>query len=255
MKNELPCEIIKDLLPTYIDGLASAATSQAVEEHMKGCSECAALHNTMKKQCPMGTEEKTKDTETEKALFKKINKKLTRKTRNTAIAGIIAVIAVICASQLLFVRALKDVPLSEVSVSASVYPIKELAAVSAETKTDGDAYSVVISKDESYDDPIFSISIPDTAYSNIGITESAMNECEYVSLISWDSPYVIKDISFDYSTSDGESIMYIKAFKTSLLNNKTAGDSTASSTIQFSDTDKIVYVDKNGTETILWEKQ
>ena len=43
------CEIIKDLIPLYIDGCCSKESERAVEEHLKGCSECKMLFEEMKK--------------------------------------------------------------------------------------------------------------------------------------------------------------------------------------------------------------
>ena len=47
--SKLSCNIIKDLLPLYIDKVCSSDTVEAVEEHIKGCPLCEAellnLHN------------------------------------------------------------------------------------------------------------------------------------------------------------------------------------------------------------------
>ena len=40
MKNKLPCDIILDLLPSYVDGLTKDTTNEAVEEHVKECESC-----------------------------------------------------------------------------------------------------------------------------------------------------------------------------------------------------------------------
>lgn len=40
MKNKLPCEIVEDLLPSYVDGLTNEVTNQAVESHVQTCSKC-----------------------------------------------------------------------------------------------------------------------------------------------------------------------------------------------------------------------
>ncbi len=40
MKNKLPCEIVEDLLPSYVDGLTNEVTNQAVELHVQTCSKC-----------------------------------------------------------------------------------------------------------------------------------------------------------------------------------------------------------------------
>lgn len=39
----LPCEIVKDLLPLYQDGICSEKTKTAVEEHLHECKECKKL--------------------------------------------------------------------------------------------------------------------------------------------------------------------------------------------------------------------
>lgn len=42
------CEIIKDLIPLYIDGCCSEESERVVEEHLKDCSECKKLFEEMK---------------------------------------------------------------------------------------------------------------------------------------------------------------------------------------------------------------
>ena len=37
------CEIIRDLIPLYIDGTASASTRSAVSSHLSGCEACRSL--------------------------------------------------------------------------------------------------------------------------------------------------------------------------------------------------------------------
>lgn len=40
MEHRLPCEIVQDLLPSYVDGLASEVTNQAVKSHVQTCEKC-----------------------------------------------------------------------------------------------------------------------------------------------------------------------------------------------------------------------
>ena len=47
MKNK-DCELVKDLLPSYVDGLTSDETNEFIESHVKECPECKALLNDMK---------------------------------------------------------------------------------------------------------------------------------------------------------------------------------------------------------------
>ena len=40
MSNKLPCEIVRDMLPMYIDELTSPVTNEAVRKHLNDCEEC-----------------------------------------------------------------------------------------------------------------------------------------------------------------------------------------------------------------------
>ena len=41
--NKMNCEIIQDLIPSYIDGICSDATKECVEEHIRECNQCKRL--------------------------------------------------------------------------------------------------------------------------------------------------------------------------------------------------------------------
>ena len=38
--DKLPCEVVKDLLPSYADGLTNGRTNELIEEHAAGCEAC-----------------------------------------------------------------------------------------------------------------------------------------------------------------------------------------------------------------------
>ena len=44
----LDCHIVKDLLPSYIEGLVSQKTERAVSEHLQNCEDCKSLHEQLK---------------------------------------------------------------------------------------------------------------------------------------------------------------------------------------------------------------
>ncbi len=57
----LPCPIVRDILPLYHDGVVSAETRSAVEEHLMECESCRAEYEAMEKQLPVkGAEPSTK---------------------------------------------------------------------------------------------------------------------------------------------------------------------------------------------------
>ena len=49
MNHKIPCEVIRDLLPLYADGLTSEASGQEIREHLEQCGECREMYQRMKK--------------------------------------------------------------------------------------------------------------------------------------------------------------------------------------------------------------
>ena len=42
MKNDLSCGVVRDLLPSYIEGLLGEDSREAVDRHLKTCPACTA---------------------------------------------------------------------------------------------------------------------------------------------------------------------------------------------------------------------
>lgn len=86
MKNKMPCELIRDLLPSYIDHLTSEVTNLYIEEHLAECEECCRILGIMREPY-REPEEKEKQ---EIDFLKKIKKR----TRITVLRSMLAVMAV-----------------------------------------------------------------------------------------------------------------------------------------------------------------
>lgn len=86
------CNIVRDLLPLYFDGLCSADTMLQMEEHLEHCEECRALKESLE------AEQKSPHAEPEweetVAPLKKVRSKLHRKNRLIALCLLLLAIAV-----------------------------------------------------------------------------------------------------------------------------------------------------------------
>lgn len=83
------CDIIRDLLPSYIDGLTSEASTKLVEEHLAQCPQCRSCYEAMKNEAypsPAATPGNLQDLQP--------LKKLNRKVKRRVIAAVL--IAVVC---------------------------------------------------------------------------------------------------------------------------------------------------------------
>ena len=98
MKNipELPCAVVEDLLPAYVEGLTSEETTAAVEAHLASCPACAA------KRAAMGTEEGPSPEEAaETAREVDYLKAVRRRSRRRVAAAILCTVLVLAAAALL----------------------------------------------------------------------------------------------------------------------------------------------------------
>lgn len=95
MKNDLTCEVVQDLLPSYVDGLTSDVSNQAVEQHMKTCESCRKLYSEMRE--PMNGEDVSEINGGQKADSKKSSeidylKKIRKKNRMRILAAVLIVV-------------------------------------------------------------------------------------------------------------------------------------------------------------------
>ena len=85
MKNEINCEIIKDLLPLYVDKLVSEETKNIVEEHIEECDNCKSTLEDMNPVEKINPEDNIKQVD----CFKKIKKKSRKKIVISILLGMI----------------------------------------------------------------------------------------------------------------------------------------------------------------------
>lgn len=73
----IKCEVIHDLLPSYIDKLTSEESNNLVKRHLNECESCNHMYNEMKQEIPSANhyEEDISD-KNEKQLMKRIKNKI-----------------------------------------------------------------------------------------------------------------------------------------------------------------------------------
>lgn len=77
MKSKLSCDIVMDLLPSYVEGLTRENTNKEVKEHLKECDSCLKSYITMQTPAKrIALEEEKKEIDFLKVTKKKQQKKL-----------------------------------------------------------------------------------------------------------------------------------------------------------------------------------
>lgn len=240
-----PCGIIKDLLPLYIDDVCAPESKEAIEAHLSDCADCKRFYEAMKEPNHF-MEQRTDGNDTHMAdSLKQVKRSINRKIRNIVLCTAAAAALCIGSYWLLFQAPIKEVPVEDVSISANVYSLEELKARGAEAPHDSDAD---ISSHENDRSTRYEITVPELG--SLTITEDTIQKCKYVSAISIESDYFLRTVRKE--TKD--NIIYISAIRTTVLNNGAGSFNNKTMTMELQDIHKIVYVDKNGAETLLWSK-
>ena len=244
-----PCGIIKDLLPLYIDDVCNEESRQAVENHLADCEACRKCQEVMKAADGVA-ERKINNPEDMKMAnsLKNVKSRINRRIAGIVLCAVVIILVCVGGYHLLFNIPIKDVPLTDVSISANVYSVEELIESRGEQVHDSD--TVVISANENDDSGLVAVRIPEIGGETITVTENIVEEYQFLSVVSVQSDYFLRSIKKDRI----DDTIYITAIKTTLLNNKAAVYQKNICGLEFGEINKVVFVDENGTETVLWSR-
>ncbi len=119
--SKYPCNVIKDLLPSFIDNVCSKETAADIEEHLNECASCKALYDSMKEDLP-GISESSYSSMDEKIIIQKVNKKINSKDKTVKIVCI-AICALVILAAFLFIVPIKKIPKENLSINVSEEPL------------------------------------------------------------------------------------------------------------------------------------
>ena len=231
MKNE--CSIVRDILPLYVEDMVSEETAKFVKEHLAECKNCREDYEAMKSTDGFAenNSDHSEDIKIASSL-KTIKNTINKKIRNIVLCAVAAVLVVIVGGNLMFNAAIKNVSPEDISISADVYSLAELI----ENPVENDNSEAV------------EVKIPHLG--TMELTKDTIKECEYVTVISVGSEYFIRAIKSEVK----DNTLCIHAFNTTLLNNKAQNYQKQFSYVELQEINKIIFVDGNGLETVLWSK-
>lgn len=89
MDNSLKCEVVRDLFPSYIDGLTSTVTNEEIQKHVSDCQECSLLLKELQRP-----EEPNKFVAAELNYLKKVRYRTRIKIAVSVLAAVIMVMSI-----------------------------------------------------------------------------------------------------------------------------------------------------------------
>lgn len=85
----MDCDIVKDLLPLYVEDLTSEKSNQFIEEHIATCDECTNNLKNIKKEIPIVEESIDMEDYDDQIVIKNIKKRLMSQRFITVAIGVI----------------------------------------------------------------------------------------------------------------------------------------------------------------------
>lgn len=245
-----PCDVVKDLLPLYVDEICSEKTKAAVSEHLNECEECKKYYCDIKEG---GVElEKTKDDKHMEMSLKDVKKRLNKKYLRTVGICVVLLAVFFGGFKVLFSSPIKEVSPDEVTVTVDVYSGKDLIKGAGDDISNDGVYISVDGYDSSEK---YVLEIPALGNSSVTVSGDVLEKNEKISAVSFSSNYFLREIKYAEDRSNEDGVIYISAFKTTVLNNKADKYNSSVKTLEFGDVKKVVYVEEDGSERVLWENK
>ncbi len=91
MKVELPCFLVRDLLPSYVEGLTEAETAAAVKDHLEACEDCRERYEAMNEIPDLP------DTEKEVDYLKNVRKRSRKRIIGAVVLTVAVALTGVCA--------------------------------------------------------------------------------------------------------------------------------------------------------------
>lgn len=245
---KFPCKVIQDMLPLYIDGVCSDESSAMVQAHLADCEKCKKHYEAMR-MIEQNVKEDARDMKLENGL-KNLKSRIDRRMFFGIFSAVFAALLVFTAIGTLHTQPLKELGPEDIQVSAAVYSVEELDAL----RVDGDDASVTIRKGENDAGDIITVQIPELSNAEVSMTENVLDEGGYITVINWNSAYHIRQMSWEWSAEEEDTI-YVDSIKTSILNNRAEENDISSKNLEMRKISKIIYVADDGSETVMWEEE
>ena len=269
MEKNYPCNVIIDLLPSYIDGICSQESRVAVEEHLQNCPSCKATHRAMASEdagvsasSASATAARTssghsgkpgispnpgKDEQGEEKIMKKLHQKWHR-TRVVNIVAIAVAGVLLIALALMIVRPTKKLSKSDYRVTYTNYKLTDMVP---EDYADylgftfdelaGRQNLVYVYEDgKDIDDCVFLLVEPlDVTGGPIAVDKDYIAKYPDVCVIEFTSDFPMVEYNEEVVEKDGKNLLRVKSVKTPIFGGGIQKGTYRAVTLEFCEIDGV----------------
>ncbi|MBR3057626.1 MAG: zf-HC2 domain-containing protein [Clostridiales bacterium] len=268
MDNNFSCNVIQDLLPSYVDGICSEETAGIVKAHLATCESCRRSFEAMKQDdntsentsaaAPKAPSTAVSGTAKvrpsnpsstsgvkidEKAIMQKVNRKMHKNMLTNAILGIV-VGALILTLAFFAIKPNKTIKSSDYIVSYQNMDLQELINNSSRTYFDfhliPENSVLVFEEGKSLDDCEFIVvTIPGYLDAKLAVDKDYVCEGQEICVVTISSDYAITSFDDSVKANDGGNVLVLSNVKTPIFGEKTQGGTNRVSMIELCHIDEV----------------
>ena len=257
MENKISCDVINDLLPSYIDGICSEESKKIVEDHLQNCPSCKETYRAMSSEeagvsassSPAAARSVSGRTSSlasnstvqvdEAKIMKKVNQKWQRSRKVNIVAFAVAGVLLI-ALALMFVRPTKAIPKGSYEVKFTNGNLNDYILNPYETYSDEQVPNnavMVYETGKRLDECTFLTVLLGRMY--FAVDMEYLEKYPDVCLIEYTSDYPIVEYNEEVKEKDGKNLLYVKSLRTPVFGGGLRQGSQMVYSVQFCHVDEV----------------
>ena len=229
MSKKSDCNIVKDLLPTYIDGLCSKESKEFIEDHLRNCVDCKEVFEMMQDEIKvedLGSGKKEEElTIDQKKIINSVREKMQQDIRRKTNFYRIMCVAIIILV-LIMLLPIKSIPKNKITFHSQSYKVKDYMG-SESVKYSDIKENTAIFMGEGIDVDDANFHYFDSSSTNfekeICMEEKWISENEYLTIVDLEATYPIKKYSYSIEVIDGKKVLMLNKAKTSVISGEQEG--------------------------------
>ena len=220
MNKKIECNVIMDLLPSYVDDICSDESKAMVEEHIMNCKDCKAALESMKSDAALPVKMSTGVSVNEEKIMRDVSKKIKKDIRRRVLFYRIIAVLVIIALALAFLP-LKSIPSDHLYVNYVTFYVDQCFDMEHLYKMDCYSYWDIT---HAYSDcPVVSESgnledgkyyVPFNGVPTIFFEEEWLKSHEAFTFVEVASDYCIENYKYHIEETDEGTIFVLDGAKT-----------------------------------------
>ena len=232
MSDKINCNIVRDLIPSYVDDICSDESRELVEKHIKECEECRKMVASMKEDLePAAVKKNSVSANTsidEQKVMQAVNKKLNNDIKKkTLVYKVICLLIVVII--IILMLPLKTIPANAIELDYKTYKTSDFFEMEDdEEKSYNKISNAVLLYSDGVDTENISMykftASEEMDFYPLYADAKWVSEHEYITITRIKSKYPVEKYNYTITQDNDKNIINLNKVTTKIITGESAGD-------------------------------